>query len=241
MSAGTDRFEAVVPYPLDAALTDVADLNTIVAKIATKRAQKMNAIPLTLKVLFSSKLRVKVLTHFFFHPGERFHVRGLASELGEPVGTTGRELGNLERAGILSSRRIGNQKHYGPSEDSPVVEDLRNIFLKTAGASAELRQVLERFPGVELGFIYGSYASGEAHASSDIDLMVVGDISEAKFAPAVARVERRLKREVNYTAYTRHEVEKRLGKRGDFVNEVFRGPRIVLTGNADDRLFQTGR
>jgi predicted nucleotidyltransferase len=197
----------------------------------------MDAVPLTLKCLFSSKLRVKILSHFFFHPGESYYVRRLASVLGEPVGALGRELKNLENAGILASRPVGNQKHYSPRQDSPIHDELKSIFLKTSGASAMLRAALEKQSNIEIAFVYGSYASGEAHAGSDIDLMVIGDISDRKLAPMVARVERRLGREINYSIYTRPEVDKRIGKKGDFVHEVFSGPKIMLVGAGDDELF----
>ena len=58
-------------------------------------------------------------------------------------------------------------------------------------AGAELRGALEKTPGVELAFLYGSYASGEAHATSDLDLMIVGNASDRGLAPAVATDHRR--------------------------------------------------
>lgn len=198
----------------------------------------MQTAPLTLKLLFSSKLRVKILSHFFFHPGESYHVRRLASELGEHVGVVGRELKNLEKAGILTSRPLGNQKHYSPDPDSPIHDELRSIFLKTSGASAELRDVLRKRNDIESAFVYGSYASGEAHANSDIDLMVVGDVSDRELAPMISRVERRVGQEINYSLYTRQEVDERIGQKGDFVHEVFSGPKIVLIECGDDGLFE---
>lgn len=201
----------------------------------------MVTVSVTLKHLFSSKLRVKVLDYFFFHPGEELYVRQLASALDEPVGTVARELSHLEEAGILSSRRLGNQKHFRLREDCSILEDLRNIFLKTSGAGAELRVAMENISRVELAFLYGSYARGEAGAASDLDLMVIGNAADRELAPAVARVERRLKREINYTLYTRDEVEKRIRKKGDFVHEVFSSPRILLIGNEDDELFRIAR
>lgn len=200
----------------------------------------MTSVPLTLKYLFSSKLRVKLLSHFFAHPGEAFHVRRLAAELDESAGSVARELAHLKEAGVLESRAVGNQKHYSLREDNPILEDLRNIFLKTSGVSAELRSALRNIAGLEIAFIYGSYASGEAHAASDVDVMVVGEASDRDVAPAVARVERRLKRRINYTLYTRAEVESRLGKPGEFVHVAFTGSRILLIGNPDDRLLRAG-
>jgi predicted nucleotidyltransferase len=192
----------------------------------------------TLKPLFSSGLRVKLLDHFFLHPGEEFYVRQIAAALNEPVGTVARELSHLEEAGILSFRPVGNQKHYGFNRDCPILEDLRNIFLKTSGASAALREGLKKLSSVEIAFLYGSYASGEAHANSDLDLMIVGKVSDRLLAPAVARVEKHLRREINYTVYTRTEIKRRMGEKGDFVHEVCTGPRIMVIGSEDDDLFR---
>jgi len=198
----------------------------------------MAGTPLTLKYLFSSELRVKILSHFFFHPGETFHVRGLAAELGESAGTVSRELARLEKAGILRSTPVGNQKRYSPRKDSPILDDLCNIFLKTAGAGAQLRTAMEKISGVELAFIYGSYARGDAHAQSDVDLMIIGDVSDRELAPAVARIEVRLKRQINYIFYTRREAKKGAVKKGEFIHEALSGPRIVLLGDRDDGLFR---
>jgi len=192
-----------------------------------------------LKQLFSSNLRIKVLSHFYAHPGESFHVRGLAAAIEESAGTLGRELANLESVGIIVSARVGNQKHYSVDEKSPIHHELRSLFLKTTGVGAVIGSEIEKLDGIEIVFIYGSFARGEAHPASDIDLMIVGDISEQRLAPAMARAERTLGRDVNYTLFRRGEVKERLGHEGDFVNEVFTGPRIVLLGGSDDGLFGT--
>ena len=191
-----------------------------------------------LKLLFSSKLRVKVFSHFFLHPGEKIHIRGLAAILKESPGTLARELANLEKAGVMTFEKIGNQKHYYLHKESPIYEELRRIFLKTTGAGEELRKVLMNVKGIEVAFIYGSFASGEAGEGSDIDLMVVGKVKEKELAPAVARLERKIGREINYTIYTRNESMKRIGLEGDFVHEVFTSSKIVLIGKSDDRLFK---
>lgn len=134
---------------------------------------------------------------------------------------------------------IGKQKHYSLQKDSPIVFDLMNIFLKTSGAGAEIKAALGKIPGIELAFIYGSYASGEAAATSDIDLMIIGKAPDREAAPAVSCVEGRLNLEINCMIYTRNEVEKRLGQKGGFVHEVISGPRIMLIGKVNDRLIQS--
>lgn len=191
-----------------------------------------------LKTLFSSELRIEVLSWFFFHPGETVHVRGLASALEEPAGTVARELGRLEKAGILSSHPIGNQKHYSMDERNAILVDLRSIFLKVSGAGAALRDTLATIPGIEIAFIFGSYADGQATASSDLDLMIVGSEDEKVLAPTIAGIEGLLGRPINYVLFPRDEVEQRIGREGDFVHEVFTGRRILLKGKDDDPLFE---
>ncbi|MEE8315446.1 MAG: nucleotidyltransferase domain-containing protein [Syntrophobacteria bacterium] len=192
---------------------------------------------LILKILFSSGLRIRILTHFFFHPGETIHVRGLATALDEPAGTVARELANLERGAILQSKAIGNQKHYSLNENNAILEDLRNIFLKVSGAGSAIRDVLGRVPDVEIAFIIGSYADGRATAVSDLDLMIVGDTDKATIAPLIAEVEENLGRPINYALYPRSEVKSRLGREGDFLNGVFSAKRHLLIGNTDDSLL----
>lgn len=190
-----------------------------------------------LKRLFSSKLRVSVLSYFFMHPGESFHVRSLANLLDESAGNLARELSNLEEAGLLQSTAVGNQKHYSLKEDSPIHDDLRNLFLKTVGAGGAIRDLLRLLDGIELAFLFGSFASGDANTSSDIDVMIIGDISDRELAPLMAKLEDRLHREINYVIYERHEAEERIQEEGDFIFEVFRGPRIMLIGHSDDELL----
>ena len=190
-----------------------------------------------LKRLFSSKLRVSVLSHFFMNPGESFHIRSLATILGESAGNLARELNNLEEVGLLQSRAVGNQKHFSLREDSPILEDMRNLFLKTVGAGGEIHDLLSPLDGVELVFLFGSFASGEANGSSDIDVLIIGGINDRELAPLMAELEGRLHREINYVIFSRQEAEKRIKHEGDFIHEVFRGPRIILIGQSDDGLL----
>jgi len=191
-----------------------------------------------LKTLFSSELRIGILSHFFFHPGETIHVRGLADFLDEPAGTVARELAKLEKGGFLRSHAVGNQKHFSLDEDNAILEDLRNIFLKVSGAGSALKAGLEGVPGVEIAFIFGSYAEGRANTYSDLDLMVVSGADEKTLAPIIAGIEGRLGRPINYVLYPRDEVVSRLGRKGDFVHEVFSGRRLLLIGKENDPLLK---
>jgi len=193
-----------------------------------------------LKALFSSETRIRILAHFFRNPGRSFYVRQLEQLLEIPVGQLRRELVKLESAGLFRTHREGNQKRYALDPGIPIHEELRGLFLKTAGLADLIRQALSGHPGIELAFLYGSFARGEERDQSDVDLMVVGDSPEQDLNPSVALLEREIRRAVNYSVYPRAEVVERLEKRDDFIITVFTEPRILIIGSESDELFQAG-
>src|SRR6185436_1567042 len=78
--------------------------------------------------------RYRVLSLLLLRPGDSFHVRMISRLTGVPAGSLHRELRQLEQAGLLDARRIGNQIHYSANEASPVFDDLASVLEKAAGA-----------------------------------------------------------------------------------------------------------
>ena len=193
----------------------------------------------TLKALFSSGTRITVLSHFFLHPGESYYLRQLEKVLQVPVGQLGRELRNLERICLLTSSVEGNQKRYVINQEFPFYDELRSIFLKTTSVGDIVRDSLSDLEGIELAFVYGSFAKAEEHPGSDIDIMVIGDVSDREVNRTISAMERKLKRTINYSLYERKEVRDRLRKKDDFIFAVFEEPHIVLVGSKNDELFRT--
>jgi len=196
----------------------------------------MNKVPPILKGLFVSKIRVKILEHFLTHSNDSFYSRQLEKILAKPVGPIGRELLNLEKIGILTFRNIGNKKHYQVNKEMIFFEDLRLIFLK-AKIGEVIKRHLSIMEGVDLAFIYGSFAKGEEHKESDIDIMVVGSLADKAVNQAISRSEKELRRTINYSLYDREEVKERVKKRDNFIKTVFSEPHIILIGNRNDELF----
>ena len=175
-----------------------------------------------------SRVRRDLLTLFFARPGVTAHVRDLARQLGWSATIVGRELERLERAGIVRSERIGNVRRYSVNEESPLAPDVRSLVQKTVGVEAHLRAALAGLPGVEEAFLFGSYARGDERATSDIDLLVIGQVDQEELSERVVDVERDLGRDVNVVTYTREEID-RLRADGDrFVSTVLDGPRVQL-------------
>lgn len=87
-----------------------------------------------LKRLFSSSLRVKLLSLFLSASNERFYIREAARQIGEDAGNVSRELNNLEAVGLLKSDHHGHQKYYFVNHTFFLFPEIRNIFLMTMGS-----------------------------------------------------------------------------------------------------------
>jgi predicted nucleotidyltransferase len=186
-----------------------------------------------LQSLFSSKVRVRLLTHFFSHPGEQFYARGLARQIEEHYNAVWQELNNLEHIGLLASEQNGNVKHYRLNPAFPIYDELKRIILKTSGLGQAIRESLDRLGAVEWAFIYGSVAADEEDFRSDIDLMLVGELDLLATAEVIARLEDQLGREINYLTITRAELVDRLADSEPFAQNVLTGPKIMLIGDED--------
>jgi predicted nucleotidyltransferase len=199
----------------------------------------MTMVNIILKALFSSETRISVLAHFFLHPGESFYIRQLEHLLNMPVGQLRRELVSLKKINLLTTHYEGNQKRYSLNRDFPIYNDLRSIFLKTAGLGDVVRKSLSKHKEIELAFLYGSFAKGEEIAGSDVDIMIIGDISENELNQSITRIEKNLKKSIHYSIYNRKEVKERIKKKDDFIYTVFTEPYILIIGSEMDELFQS--
>ncbi|MFH0810382.1 MAG: nucleotidyltransferase domain-containing protein [Pseudomonadota bacterium] len=197
----------------------------------------MHATEDVLKALFSSKVRIEVLSHFFLNPEGKFYLRQLQRLLDAPVTPLRRELQSLEAVGLLLSWREGNQKRYGLNPLFPLREELRAIFVKTTGGVPAIKAALERLAGIRLAFIYGSWTKGGERPRSDIDVMVIGDVSDLDLSQVFQELEKSLGMEVNYSLYSEAEAAARKGDVAGFIHTVLSEPKIVLIGGEDDRLL----
>jgi predicted nucleotidyltransferase len=186
-----------------------------------------------LQALFSSRVRVKLLTHFFSHPDERFYARELARRLDEHYNAVWQELGNLERIGLLIGEQDANVKYYRLNPGFPLYPELKRIILKTTGLGQTLQDALARLGRVELAFIYGSVAAGEDDILSDMDLMLVGKVDLLELSAVVSQLEDQLGRAINYLVLTPAELAQRLAEGEPFVQNVLSGPKVMLIGAED--------
>ena len=191
-----------------------------------------------LDLLIPSEARRKLLTRFLMHPQEEYYGAELQRMLDLHPNSVHRELGLLERAGIVLSRRSGGQVYYRANQDCAIFPELRALVLKTAGLGESLAEGLRGVGGVQWAFVYGSVARGDEGPGSDVELMVVGEVSPAEVEGVVDHLERSIGRPVNHTVVRPSELAERYQAGEGFIREVIDGPKVMLLGD-EDQLRET--
>lgn len=179
--------------------------------------------------------RSAVLAALLLRPEQAVHVRELARLTGVSPGALHRELKRLESLGLLTRTQTGNQVSYAANRACPVFEDLAGLLRKTAGLIDVLRSALVPLTNrIERAFVYGSMASGQTHAHSDIDVMVIGDLGFADVVLALAPAQESLRREINPTVLRATDFKRKRRQVGGFVAKVLKGPTLWLMGPNDE-------
>lgn len=183
-----------------------------------------------------TKTQQRVLAVLFGQSQRSFYANEIIGLAGSGSGAVQRELARLESAGLVTTHRIGNQKHYQANPAAPIFAELRGIVLKTFGVADVLRAALQPvWPLVELAFVYGSLAKGTEHAGSDVDLMVIGALpSNAELLEALMPAQAQLGRAVNPTLYTPDEFAQRVRDGRSFILRVLEQPKIFVKGGEHD-------
>ncbi len=181
--------------------------------------------------LFASRTLAELLRVFSVDPDREYYQRELQRATGAHLRQLQRDLDRLERSGLVSKRASGNRSYYRAQRFHPAFSDVRSAILKTLGLGDILREALSEHAGISVAFVFGSLARGDAAATSDVDLLVIGSVSRRNLAETLARVSERLAREVNLMLMTpRDFAQKRRGK-DHFVTAVLAEPRIWVIGD----------
>jgi len=190
-----------------------------------------------LEVIFP-QVRAEVLRLLFAEEGRELHLRELTRQCGLSLGTLQTEVEKLRAADLLLTRRDGNRLYFRANAAHPLFTDLRQLVLKTAGLREVLADALRDVPGIELAFVFGSLASGDGKAGSDVDLMVIGDAGLRALAPRLRKAAEQLGREINPVTMTAADFARDRTKKA-FLRDVLENKKLFIKGN-DHELARLG-
>ena len=197
-----------------------------------KAAAALPAASTSLADALFTTTQQRVLALLFGQTDRSYYASELIERTGSGSGAVQRELKRLASSGLVTVKRIGNQKHYQANPDAPVFEELRSLVKKTVALAEPIRAALAPLANrIQLALLYGSVAKGTDTATSDIDVLIVADgVTLEDIYSTLASVEADLDRKVSPTLYTLEEFAERNLANNPFLARVLAGEHLVLIG-----------
>jgi len=195
-----------------------------------------SAVPSGIGDALFTATQQKALGLLFGRPDRTFYANEVVRLTEGGTGAIHRELEKLRTAGLVVVTQIGNQRHFQANASSPIFDELRAIVRKTFGLADVLREALaELEERIDVAFVYGSVASGEDTAGSDIDLLLLGRrLTYPDVMAALGDAEASLGRKVSPTIYSASQLRRKLEDDNAFVRRVLDRPKIFLIGSPSD-------
>lgn len=183
--------------------------------------------------LFGSKTRVLILSKLFMNSDKTFYLRELSRELKIPYGMLYKEEKNLVSLGVVTEEKKGKVTLVSVNKSLPFFAELKRLMVKTVGLGDLLRDAFLELEGIKYALIYGSFASGEEHELSDIDVLIVGKVAEDEVLDITEKIEKDVRREINYILWSEKEFARRVKIRHHLLRDIAGKPMIMLVGDED--------
>src|SRR5579862_558232 len=204
--------------------------------------------------LFGSKTRVKLLRLFFSNPNRSFYVREITRKIDEQINSVRRELSNLLSIGIITSDATNNRLYYEVNQDYEYYKPLGMVFgglaepvqaapktdKKDTAKKAEPAPATPKadvapehpmakgFRGlgkVDLALLTGQFTRDE---QSGIDVLIVGDVNQAKADKFMADLEKAENKELRYAVLPLDNYKYRVQINDRFISNVLGAKKQVI-------------
>lgn len=179
-----------------------------------------------LEDLFTSKTRTKLLLYLLFSK-DKLRLRELARKVKVPVSAVARELKNLQKLSLIQKEK----DYFSINDHCNLLPELRGLFLKTDALKFSFGGAFKK-KQIEFAFIFGSFANDNYTAESDIDLFVIGKITNEELFKLVKLLEKSIQREINPLVWSREELNRK--KASSFVKDIFKKKVIMVKGKEDE-------
>jgi predicted nucleotidyltransferase len=187
----------------------------------------------TLAFLFGGKTKARILELLLSHPGQSYHLRGLAQAAGTDSGNTARLLRSLVDNGLVLAAPDSHSTRYAINTRSALMPPLRELVANAGALIKDLRGVAEGLATSYVG-VYGSFAAGTDEADSDIDVLIVGELSVVAAQAAFKAVGRKHRKQVNVVVVSAGDLRHHLQENSALWSSIANGKKIDLKGAWSD-------
>jgi predicted nucleotidyltransferase len=183
--------------------------------------------------LFTSDTRAEIMRILFNGEGKEHYLREIEKITHIHINSLQKEVKHLAAIDLIKARKDGNRIYYKANIEHPIYPDLVSIVEKTVGVIALLKAKLNDHK-IECAFLFGSMAKNTERATSDIDLIVVGDLGMRTLTKLLSGLQEKLGREINPHIYTKEEFKKRIKSKDHFVTSVLKEEIKPIIGSVNE-------
>lgn len=154
--------------------------------------------------ILRSQQQGEILALLLGDPALELSLTEIAARAGAPQSSVHREIERAERAGLVTTRKVGNTRLARANTDSPYYAGLSEVLTRAFGVPAIVAQALAPVAGISAAYIYGSWAARhQGHTGqrpvADIDVLILGVPDRDQLYRTLGDVEQRLGRPVQAT------------------------------------------
>lgn len=188
--------------------------------------------------LFGSKTRVKLLHLFLNHPGQSFYVREITRLIDEQINSVRRELSNMLEVGVITSDTAENKLYYEVNQRYEYYTALRAIFAgesigtttpslvpEQSDVNDQYLSTISGISALRLAVLAGVLVRG---STSSVDVLLVGNLPNAKVKAAISIIEKLEGRDINYAVMPYDDFYYRLSVRDKFISEILTAKHTVV-------------
>jgi predicted nucleotidyltransferase len=185
-----------------------------------------------LNKLFSSNVRVKILSLFLFNDDLNYYVREISKLIDAHPSQVLKELSNLEDLNLIVKYKKGNLSIYKINKSNIFLSDLKNIFLKTEFVGKNIKDKLK--DKVKYCLIFGSFAKGIENSKSDVDILIISDVlKENELLNITQDLENNLNRDINYILWNNKDFIKK-SKNNHLLKTINKDKIVMLIGDENE-------
>lgn len=210
-------------------------LESVKSRILTQKAvqKPQTQIRTSLVRLFKSENLILILKLLFWHSTTSFHSNDISRRTGMSPSAVSKEIHNILILGLVSKTAKGNLVLYQINKQNTIYNELRQIFFKFELVDELIAKDLAGF-GIRFALIFGSFARGAENESSDVDLLIVGNVPQNLVLKTISNIEGRIGREINVITWNEKEFHQKTRDRITLLEEINKNPIIMVIGSEDE-------
>ncbi len=184
--------------------------------------------------LFVSRVRVKILQLFITSTDKIIHVREIVRRTEEEINAVRRELGRMEKFGMVTSEWRANRRYYGFRKDYPLYPEILGMVTKSQGLGGNILKNKSKLGRIKFACMALRFVNNKPSEQDDVDLLIVGQIVLPELQAMISDEQAKRETEINYSYMDEAEFNFRIKRRDPFIIKVVTQPKIMLIGSEED-------